>query len=51
VPEEAEVMEVDCADLVHAALEERVADGCGTHNGDEDGVLGGLKLVLQRCST
>jgi hypothetical protein len=46
VPEEAEVVDVDGADLVHAALEERVADGGGDHDGDEDGVLRGSELVF-----
>jgi hypothetical protein len=39
VKEEAEVVDVDGADLVHAALEEGVSDGGGDHDGDEDGVL------------
>ena len=38
-------MEVDGADLRHAAGEKRVADRCGEHDGDEDGVLGGLEAV------
>ena len=45
VPEEAEVMEVDGADLGHAAGEQGVADRGGEHDADEDGVLGGAKPV------
>ena len=46
VPEEAEVVGVDGADLGHAALEEGVADGCGEHDGDEDAVLRWSKTVF-----
>jgi hypothetical protein len=39
------VMEVDGADLGHAAGEQGVADRGGEHDADEDGVLGGAKPV------
>src|SRR6185437_80334 len=45
VPEEAEVMEVDGADLGHAAGQQSVADGGGEHDTDENGVLGGFEAV------
>lgn len=47
VPEEREVVHVDGSDLAHASREQGVADGCGEHDGNEDGVLRGLKGVLQ----
>src|ERR1700733_7053615 len=37
VEEKAEVVEIDGADLRHAAGEEGVADGCSEHDGEEDG--------------
>jgi hypothetical protein len=46
VEEESKVVEVDRADLGHAAGEESVADRCGEHDGEEDGVLGGTEAVL-----
>ena len=45
VPEEVEVVEVDGADLGHAAGEQGVADGGGEHDADEDGVLRGFEAV------
>jgi hypothetical protein len=44
------MMEVNGADLGHAAGEERVADGGGEHDGEEDGVLGGAEGVLHLLS-
>ncbi len=46
LPEEAKVVHVYCADLGHAAGEEGVAYRCGEHDGDQDGVLGGLEDVF-----
>ena len=44
-PEQREVVDVDVADLRHAAGEERIADGGGEHDGDQDGVLGRFEAV------
>lgn len=40
------MVEVDVADLLHAAREEGVANRGREHDGDEDGVLRGLEGVL-----
>ena len=48
VPEEAEMVKVDGADLLHAAAEEGVADGGGEYDAEEDGVLGGFEAVSHR---
>lgn len=45
VPEEAEVIEVDGADLGHAAGEESVANGGSQHDADEDRVLRGFEAM------
>jgi hypothetical protein len=46
VPEQAEVVEVDGADLGHAAGEQGITDRGGEHDADEDGVLRGFEAVL-----
>ena len=46
VEEQAEVVEVDGADLRHTAREERVTYRCGEHDGEKDGVLGELEAML-----
>ncbi len=46
VPEEMEVVEVDGADLGHAAREKGIADRRCEHDGDKDGVLRGFEGVL-----
>ena len=42
VKEQAEVVEVDGAHLGHASGEKGVSDGGCEHDGEKDGVLGGL---------
>ncbi len=42
------MVQIDLADLRHAAGEQGVSYGCGEHDGDEDGVLRGLQGVLHK---
>ena len=43
--EEGQVMEIDGANLGHAAGEQSVAEGSGKHNGNQRGVLPGRQAM------